>query len=204
MYTLHYSPGSASTSPHAVLEELGQPYKLALVDTSAGAHREPAYLKINPAGRVPALTLENGTAIAESAGICIFLADRHPEAGLAPAVTDPARGTYLHWFMHLTNTLQPADLRFYYAERYTAGADVAGVKAKAVEEIVETWARVDAHLAANGPYILGNRFSAVDIFCFMLASWDSCPNLADRFPHVKRLADLVAARPAVQRMLQAN
>jgi glutathione S-transferase len=206
MYTLYYSPGSASMSPQAVLEEIGAPYKLQLVDTANGEHQQPAYLKINPAGKVPALGLEDGTSMAEAAGICIYLADRHPEAGLAPAVTDSARPTYLQWFLHLTNTLQPADLRFYYSERYTADADgAAGVKTRASEEVAETWTRIDRHLAAKGPYLLGDRFSAADIFCFMLSTWqDCCPDLNTRFPHVKKLADLVGARPAVQRMLKSN
>jgi glutathione S-transferase len=206
MYTLYYSPGSASMSPQAVLEEIGAPYKLQLVDTAKGEHQQPAYLTINPAGKVPALGLEDGTSMAEAAGICIYLADRHPEAGLAPAVTDSARPTYLQWFLHLTNTLQPADLRFYYSERYTADANgAAAVKARASEEVAETWTRIDRHLAAKGPYLLGERFSAADIFCFMLSTWqDCCPDLNTRFPHVKKLADLVSARPAVQRMLKSN
>jgi glutathione S-transferase len=206
MYTLYYSPGAASMAPQAVLEEIGAAFKLEHVDTSKGEHQQAAYLKLNPAGKIPALALPDGAAMAEAAGICIFLADRHPEAGLAPAVTDPARATYLQWFMHLTNTLQPADLRFYYADRYTTEeAGAAGVKACAQAEIAETWGRIDKHLEKHGPYLLGDRFSAADIFCFMLSTWqDSCPDLNARFPHVKKLADLVGARPAVQRMLKAN
>lgn len=206
MYTLYYSPGAASMAPQAVLEEIGAPFKLQHVDTSKGEHQQAAYLKLNPAGKIPALGLPDGTAMAESAGICILLADRHPEAGLAPAATDRARAAYLQWFMHLTNTLQPADLRFYYSERYTTeSTGAAGVKARALAETAETWDRIDKHLEKNGPYLLGDRFSAADIFCFMLSTWqDSCPDLNTRFPHVKKLADLVAARPAVQRMLKTN
>lgn len=206
MYTLHYSPGAASMAPQAVLEEIGTQFRLQKVDTANGEHQQAAYLKLNPAGKIPALTLPDGTAMAESAGICIFLADRHPEAGLAPAATDPARAPYLQWFMHLTNTLQPADLRFYYADRYTTEeTGVAGVRASAIAEVADTWGRVDRHLAQKGPYLLGERFSAADIFCFMLSTWqDSCPDLNSRFPHIKKLADLVAARPAVQRMLKTN
>lgn len=205
MYTLYYSPGTASMSPQAVLEEIGAPYKLELVDTAKGDHQQPAYLKLNPAGKVPTMALPDGTVMAESAAMCILLADLHPEAGLAPALTDPARAAYLQWFLHLTNTLQPADLRFYYCDRYTADADSAGVRARAAEEIIATWGRIDRHLAAKGPYLLGDRYSAADIFCYMLSGWqDSCPDLNTRFPHVKKLADLVAARPAVQRMLKSN
>jgi glutathione S-transferase len=206
MYTLYYSPGSASTVVQGVLEELGVPYKAELVDMSAGAHQSAAYLKLNPTGKIPALGLENGDVISESAALCLFLADRHPQGGMAPSVDDPKRGTFLQWLMYLTNTLQPADLRFYYSERYTSAAgDLAGIKEAAQTEVATCWARIDTHLAAHGPYLLGDRYSVADIFCYMLSSWqECCPTLNDRFPHVKKLADLVIARPAIQRMLKAN
>lgn len=206
MYKLYYSPGSASVAAQAVLEETGAPYQLELVDVSQGQHKTAAYLKINPTGKVPALSLDNGVTISESAGLCIFLADSHPQAGLAPAIDDPKRGAYLQWLMYLTNTLQPADLRFYYSERYTAAAgDVANVKQQAQIEVATCWTRIDTHLAEHGPYLLGDRFSAADIFCWMLSTWqDCCPKLYERFPHVKKLADLVAARPAIQRVQKAN
>ena len=74
-----------------------------------------------------------------------------------------------------------------------------------LEQIENLWRRVDQHLAANGPYLLGDRFSAADIFAYMLSTWQSCcPNTYERFPSLKRLADLVAARPAMQRVIQKN
>ena len=97
-------------------------------------------------------------------------------------------------------------LRYYYPERHTA--DEGGheaVKAKATEEIASLWGRIDQHLAAHGPYLLGERFCAADIFAHMLSGWQQCcPNTYERFPHLKRLADLVAARPAMQRVIQKN
>lgn len=206
MYKLYYSPGAASVAPQVVLEEAGAPYKLELVDTSQGQHQTAAYLTLNPTGKIPALGLDNGDTISESAGLCLYLAERHPQAGLAPAIDDPQRGAFLQWLMYLTNTLQPADLRYYYSERYTANAHEApGVKQQAMAEIAGCWSRIDSHLAEHGPYLLGSRFSAADIFCWMLSTWqDACPGLYERFPQVKKLADLVAARPAVQRVQQAN
>jgi len=206
MYKLYYSPGAASVAPQAVLEEAGVSYQLELVDTAQGQHQTAAYLKLNPTGKVPALGLDSGDTISESAGLCIYLADRHPQAGLAPTINDPKRGAFLQWLMYLTNTLQPADLRYYYAERYTANvSEAAGVKQQAMAEVAACWTRIDMHLAEHGPYLLGDRFSAADIFCWMLSTWqDCCPNLYVRYPHVKKLADLVAGRPAIQRVQQAN
>ena len=77
--------------------------------------------------------------------------------------------------------------------------------AKATEEIATLWGRIDQHLKVNGPYLLGDRFSAADIFAYVLSTWQQCcPGTYERFPSVKRLADLVAVRPAMQRVIQKN
>jgi glutathione S-transferase len=206
MYTLYWSPSSASMAPHCCLEEAGIPYALKRVDMGKGEHQSPEYLKLNPAGKIPTLTAENGFLMTESAAICMLIADRHPEAKLAPAVNDLERGRFYMWLMHLSNTLQPAILRFYYSDRYTSAADGAkAVVEKACEEVTTLWQRIEDHLKAKGPYLLGDRFSAADIFCYMLSTWqDPCPNTYARFPSVKRLADLVSARPAIAKIAKAN
>lgn len=205
MYTLYWSPGSASMAPHGVLEESGARYDLKLTSVDAGATRAADYLKINPYGKVPTLVAPDGFVLFESAAIAMFIADRHPAAKLAPAPDEMARGHFYQWLVHLTNTLQPAMLRFYYPERVADASAEVSVKAVALEEIATLWGRIDAHLAAHGPYLLGARFSAADLFAHMLATWqNSCPGIYERFPAVKRLADLVAARPAIQRVLKLN
>jgi glutathione S-transferase len=206
MYLLYWSPGSASMAPHGALEEAGAQYELALVNTDEGAHRDPAYLKLNPNAKVPTLVADGKFVMFESAAMAMFIADRHPQARLAPGPDEMARGHFYQWLTHLTNSMQPAMLRFYYPERHTA--DESGheaVKSKAMEEIGSLWGRIDQHLASHGPYLLGERFSAADIFAHMLSGWQQCcPNTYERFPNVKRLADLVAARPAMQRVIQKN
>jgi glutathione S-transferase len=206
MYTLYWSPGSASMTPHGALEEAGAKFELKLVDTDQGAQRDPAYLKLNPNAKVPTLVVDGSFVMFESAAMTMFIADRHPEAKLAPGPDEMARGHFYQWITHLTNSVQPAMLRYYYPDRHTG--DIGGndaVAAKATEEIAVLWGRIDQHLAARGPYLLGNRFSAADIFAYMLSTWQQCcPNTYERFPHLKRLADLVAARPAMQRMIQKN
>lgn len=200
MYTLYWSPGSAAMAPHAVLEETGAAYALEPVDL--GAPRLPDYLKLNPAGKVPTLVVDGGQVIRESAAICLYLADRHPEAGLAPAVEDPARGPYYQWMAHLTNTLQATYLLYYYPERQTVNeAHAPEIRARASDELLVLWDRINQALAA-GPYLLGERFSLCDIYLQMLASWhETVPQLYARCRNVKRCVALVAARPAVHRML---
>ncbi|HET6159686.1 MAG TPA: glutathione S-transferase family protein [Dongiaceae bacterium] len=204
MYTLYWSPGSASMAPHSALEEAGARYELKLVSVDDGAHRDPAYLTLNPNGKVPTLVVDGTFVMFESAAMTMFVADRHPEAKLAPGPDELARGHFYQWLTHLTNSLQPAMLRYYYPDRTIAGGAEA-VTAKATEEIAILWGRMDQHLKANGPYLLGERFSAADIFAYMLSTWQQCcPNTYERFPSLKRLADLVAARPAMQRVIQKN
>ncbi len=205
MYTLYWSPNSASQTPHGVLEEAGAKYELKLTSVDAGAHRDPAYLKLNPHGKVPTLVVDGSTVIFESAAIALFIADRHPEAKLAPAPGDMARGHYYQWMTHLTNSLQPAILRFYYPDRITDAKGEDAVKDKALEEAATLWGRIDQHLKSGGPYLLGAQFSAADILAHTLSTWQgACPGIYDRFPHVRRLADLVAARPAMQRVIKQN
>jgi glutathione S-transferase len=206
MYMLYWSPGSASMAPHGALEESGAEYELTLVNTDEGAHRDPAYLKLNPNAKVPTLVVDGQFVMFESAAMAMLIADRHPQAKLAPGPDEMARGHFYQWLTHLTNSVQPAMLRYYYPDRHTAGADGhESVKAKATEEIGTLWGRIDQHLAVHGPYLLGDRFSAADIFAHMLSGWQQCcPNTYERFPHLKRLAELVAARPAMQRVIQKN
>ena len=206
MYTLYWSPGSASMAPHGALEEAGGKYELKLVNTDEGAQRDPAYLKLNPNGRVPTLAVDGGFVMFESAAMTMFITDRHPQAKLAPGPDEMARGHFYQWLTHLTNSVQPAMLRYYHPERHTAdpGA-VDALVSKAMEEVAILWGRIDRHLAAHGPYLLGDRFSAADIFAYMLSTWQQCcPQTYERFPNLKRLADLVADRPAMQRVIQKN
>jgi glutathione S-transferase len=206
MYTLYWNPGSASMAPHCCLEEAGAAYTLKLVDTGKGEHQLPEYLALNPAGKVPTMIIDGGFTMTESAAMCMLIADRHPAANLAPKTSDLARGQYYMWLTHLTNTLQPAMLRYYYPDRHTASGDsTEAVATKAQEEVAALWSRIDAHLRTKGPYLLGEHYSAADIFCTMLSAWqDCCPDTYRRFPGLKRQAELVMARPAIARVAAAN
>jgi len=206
MYTLHWNQGSASLVAHMALEETGVPYKLTLVDMDKGEHKTPEYLKLNPNGKVPALALDGGGVMFETNAIAMYLADRHPQSGLAPAVADPDRAVYTQWMFHLTNSIQPLYLLFYYPERHTTNAGHhEEIKTKAMEQIGEAWDRVERSLAAKGPYMLGERFSAADLPVVMLSNWQQAqPEMLTKRPKLRRLVELVSARPAVKRVLVEN
>ena len=104
---LYHAAPSRSSTVLWMLEELGEPYELALLDLKKGEQRQPAYLAVNPMGKVPAL-IHDGVLITEVGAICTYLADAYPRAGLAPAVDDPLRGPYLRWMFFQGNCLEPA------------------------------------------------------------------------------------------------
>jgi glutathione S-transferase len=206
MYTLHWNQGSASLTAHMALEESGAPYELKAVDMDKGEHKSPAYLKLNPNGKVPTLVIDGRDAMFETCAIASYIADRHPRSGLAPAIDDPRRSLYTQWMFHLTNSIQPLYLLFYYPERHTTNLDhVEEIKAKAVEQIGEAWDRIEAALRGRGPYMIGESFSAADLPVVMLSTWRQAqPGMLDKRSHLRRLVELVSVRPASKRVLALN
>jgi glutathione S-transferase len=204
MYTLYWDPGSANMAPHAVLEEIGAPHRLVLIDCDKQQQRSPEYLKVNPHGRVP--TLADGDMIMyESAAICLYLADKHPQAGLAPAPVSPQRGHYLQWMAYLTNTVQEAMMHFYHPDYYGPSDALQGIVATAGRRADRMWALLDGELAKRGPYLLGESFSTPDIYLTMLTRWTrNMEKPAAVYPAIRRLVELVRARPAYQRVLAAE
>jgi glutathione S-transferase len=205
MIQLHYYPGNASLIPHLLLEELGVPFELALVDRARQAHKSPAYLKLNPNGLIPVL-VETGPAgelvLYETAAICLHLLDTHPAAGLAPAVGMPARAHFYKWLVWLTNTLQAALVIYFYPERWAdeAGA-IAQVKAHAEAKIGAMLDQLDTQLA-RAPWLLGADFSAIDPYAFVLCRWTrGFTRPARSLPHLGPYLQRLLARPAVQRAL---
>ena len=170
MYRLYGFPGSASMAPRAVLEEIGVPFEWVTVDISEGPSRDPVYLALNPHGRVPTLAHDGG-AIYEAAAICLFLAERHAEAGLAPAVGAPERALFLQWMIYLSDTVQETYYEGIHPDRYSdEPADALRIEAKA-------WQTIDFQLGVldraldPGPYLLGEHYSVADTFLAMLAFW---------------------------------
>jgi glutathione S-transferase len=105
--TLFHSPNTRSTATLLLLEELGAPYDLKVVNMKAGEQRQPGYLAINPMGKVPAL-LHDGALVTEQVAVFLYLADLFPQAGLAPAIGDRLRGPYLRWMAFYGSCFEPA------------------------------------------------------------------------------------------------
>ena len=196
MVSLYYAPGAASMVVHWLLLELGVPHELHLVDTSAGQQKRPEYLALNPNGVVPTLVVD-GQPMFEAAALSMTLADQHPQAALAPGFGDPLRPQYNQWMFHLANAVQPLFRLWWYPHEPAGEANADTVRAMTAPRIEAAWARLDAHLAANGPYLLGDVLSAADFYLAMLMRWSrNMPRPATDWPHLAALAQRLKARPS--------
>jgi glutathione S-transferase len=206
MYRLYYYPGNANLAPHILLEEIGAKYELVLVDRNKNEQKSPAYLKLNPTGRIPVL-VDDGLVLYESAAICLHLADRHAAAGLAPALGSDERAGFYKWLVYLTNTLQAELLLYFYPERLADDAAAAAqIKTHAESRVGDMLDLIEAALAAGtGPFLLGAHYSAVDPYLLMLCRWTrGMRNPARNRPHLGAFLDTVMARPATQRAFAAE
>ncbi|WP_449427694.1 glutathione S-transferase family protein [Rhodanobacter umsongensis] len=202
MYTLYYSPGTASMVVHLALLEIGAPHALRLVDFDADAQHSAEYLKLNPRGVVPTLVVD-GRPVSESAALLMVLADRHPQAGLAPAPGTPEHEAWQQWIVYLSNTLMSTYRFWFYPSELGSAEHTPEVRVALQHKIEGVWNLLDAQLAANGPYLLGKEFSGADLLLTMLLRWSrNMPRPATEWPALKRLADLVRARPSWQRLYE--
>jgi glutathione S-transferase len=194
MMQLYWSPRSRSFTTLWLMEETGQPYERVLTDISTGANKTPEYLAINPMGKVPALT-DGEVAMAETAAICAYVADRYPQAKLAPPIGDPRRAKYLQWLFFAPGCIEPAILQAYLK------LDIPAVSA-AWGSTTQTFDVLDQALA-KGPWLLGDDFTAADVAIgaginYAIRMFKMVPTR----PNFERYLDACAARPAFQTALK--
>ncbi len=196
MYILYYSPATASMAVHQTLLELGAVHELRKLDFETQAQKSVDYLALNPNGMVPTLIVD-GHPYYECAALLMLLAERHPEAKLAPAPGTPQRATWLQWMVHFANTLQPAYRQWFYPQDFAPVEHEVVSKEFARRRIEGVWQRLDAHLAAHGPYVAGAEFSVADIYATMLMRWSrNMPRPATAWPALAALAQRVKTRPS--------
>jgi glutathione S-transferase len=201
MYQLYWSPATGAFVVEAVLEELGLPYERVRTITGQGEHRKAAYVAMNPLEQIPSLVLPDGTVMTETAAIVMHLCDCRPEAGLLPEPGSSERARAYRWLVLLAVNFYEADLRFYYPGRYTADpAGLDGVKQAAVQRMDRLLEVIEKALEP-GPWLLGDRFSACDLYLFMLALWHPARQaLLDEYPRLAGLMRTVRQRPSVERI----
>lgn len=204
MITLYGMPSTASMAPHILLREIGLPFDLTLLNREKAEHTSEEYRRLNPNGRVPTL-VDGDLVLFESAAICLHLADSYPAAGLAPALGTAERAHFYKWLVYLTNTVQADMLVYFYPERHAEGeAAQATVRTMAEERLFGQFALLDRELGGN-LWFLGERYSAVDPYLFMLARWTRfMAKPARTLPNLGPYLGRVLARPAVQAVFAAE
>jgi glutathione S-transferase len=186
--TLFHSPNSRSAGALTLLEELGIPYRLHVLNMHVSEQRDPAYLAINPMGKVPAIK-HGDVLVTEQVAIFIYLPDAFPQAGLAPPIGDPLRGPYLRWLVYYGSCFEPAVV------------DKAMKREPAMPRMnpygdFDTMLKTLLDQLRKGPYILGDRFSAADVLWGTALTWTTSFDLVPNGPEIRDYLARWQARPS--------
>jgi glutathione S-transferase len=148
---LYWAPKSRSLRILWLLEEIGCDYERVLVDIRSGPQTDPAFLAINPMGKVPVL-VDGEAIVSESGAIAAYLGDRFSQAGLAPAIGDSRRGSYLKWLFFSGNCIEAA-----FGEKFgNLKLPYLAAGWGSFERVVD----VLEQAVAGGPWLLGDQFTA--------------------------------------------
>lgn len=195
-YVLYYSPGAASMAVHWMLIEMRVPFEARLVDIDAGQQHDPQYLRLNPMGRVPTLAVD-GSPRHESAALLMLLAERHPEAALAPASGSADRAEWLELMIYLANTVLPAMRDWFYADTDGDPTGADAVRTLARRRIEAACDRLDAHVGQGRDYLVGGTLSTADFLAIMLMRWTrNMPRPATGWPHLAGYIRRLRALPS--------
>jgi len=198
MVKLYHASQSRSTRPRWLLEEIGAPYDLVRLDMKQQDHKTPDYLRIHPHGQLPAL-VDGDVTLIESAAICLYLADKFPDAELAPPIGTPARGRYYQWVVYTMATLEPPVLQVFLNTVQLPEAERSAAVANAGRAQFAEVARVLGDALGGRPYLLGEAFSAADVMVGSTLAWSSFMGLLDGFPILGTYVERLVQRPAYQR-----
>jgi len=184
MLTLYFSPGSSSMAPHIALHEIGVPFEAKPLSLAAKDTRTPAFLAVNPAGKVPTLLID-GRVLTEVAGILFYLARSHPEAKLLPQNDPEAEAQVVSWMSYIASTIHPA-------------------RREGLEAAREVYKVADRKLGNSG-WIVG-QYSIADIHLFRLF-WRFRNSLEPKpgdFPNIEAHYERMMARPAVKKTIEVE
>jgi glutathione S-transferase len=191
-----HSPNTRSAGARVLLEELGVPYEMHVINMKAGEQRKPDYLKVNPMGKVPAV-LHGDALITEQVALYIYLPDIFPEAGLAPGLTDPLRGPYLRWIA-------------YYGSCFEPGVVDRALKREPAPPSMCPYGDFDTMFSTlvdqlrKGPYILGERFSAADLLWGLSLRWMTGFKIVDALPEIMAYVERISSRPSFTKVTESD
>ncbi|TMA65219.1 MAG: glutathione S-transferase family protein [Deltaproteobacteria bacterium] len=197
---LYYSTQSRAVRPRWMLEEIGAPYELVRLQLGTDT-KTPAYLKINPNGTVPAL-VDGDLVLFESAAICQYLADRHPEKRLAPPVGTPARGLYYQWIHYAMSGLEPPLVTiFLHTIRKPEAERIPALVAEARTQLGTVLGVIEQAVLGR-TFILGDQLTAADVMVGSTLVWAQMMSLlGDQQPATAAYLARLASRPAFQRAM---
>jgi glutathione S-transferase len=192
---LYHHPFSRAANVVWMLEEVGVQHELRFVDLMSGAHKEPEIVALNPMGKLPIL-VDGEAVVTEVAAIGLYLADRYAPGRLAPALDDPARGTYLRWSLFAPSVIEPG-----------AMAKAAGWAVKPSQAgwgTMESMTSAIESALAGRSFLLGDRFSMADVIFGGTLAYMVRFKMLDGSPAVTAYVERLQARPALQRAEARN
>jgi glutathione S-transferase len=195
--TFYHNPMSRGRIAHWMLEEAGAPYEIKRVDFEKMEHKSKDFLAVNPMGKIPAI-VHRGTVITESAAICAYLADAFPERGLSPALDDPKRGTYLRWLFFGAGCVEPAIIDHMFSRPAPSRPSALGYGN--YPDTVNTLEQA----ITPGPFVLGDRFSAADVYLGSAIGWGLMMKALEPRPAFGAYLARLSERPAYKRFTAQN
>ncbi len=196
-YVLYGDKGSGAFCVEAALAEARAPYEFQTISLDKNEQKSPAFLAINPSGKIPALRLPSGEIVSETAALLLILAERHPEARLLPPPATAARAQAMRWIAFMASEIYPMVEIVDYPERFApAGEQAEALRLKARDRVRERILLVEQAIA--GPWLLASGFSAADLYAAMFSRWSECRGWRDEhIPKICAIAAALAERPAI-------
>jgi len=200
---LFYMPGACSLAPHIVLEWIGKPFELDRVER--GKTREPEFLAVNPAGKVPALIEDDGRVLTEAEAILLYLAAKFPDDRLGASSTPEAQYEMHKWMSYLTGDVHPAFYPYFLPQRYIADEhQYPAVREAAYQQIDACFQLLDRYMR-DRTYMIENRRTVLDPYLFVFCRWGkSLPKPFTDYPNLHRFLMQMADDAGVQRAMQAQ
>ena len=184
-----HAPNTRSSGTRILLEELGAPHELRVVNMKAGEQRKPEFLAVNPMGKVPAI-MHRGALVTEQGAIFLYLGDLFPQAGLTPALDDPRRGPYLRWMVYYGSSFEPAVV-----DR-ALKRDPAPL-AMCPYGDYDTMLKTVTDQLAKSPYLLGDRMTVADVLWGTALAWTTMFKIVPELPVIMDYVKRLSARPSV-------
>jgi glutathione S-transferase len=196
-----YSPNSCALASHIALEHVGASYEARRVDFAKSEQKAPAFLAINPKGRVPALVTERGV-LTETPALLAFICQTFPAAGLAP-IDDPFAFAQVQSFnSYLCSTVHVAHAHRYRGYRWADDpAAIEAMKQKVPQSMSECFELIERDMF-KGPYVMGSNYTVCDMYLFTICRWLEGDEVdIARFPKVAEHHQRMLADPVVKKVL---